>query len=289
LPELPGLAEVPAEILFALEVNSSFSNLYCYLLLALAAVCLLLRFYLLAPLLLIVGGIHGSRLDVEELSWAAEGKRLKICYYNVWIHNQRRAEIRDLVLRHDADLVLLTEIDEQWIKDLNLSERYPHSYLHPGVSSDGSVIYSKYPLKDSRRIPEEGYFAALRAEVDLSGEPLSLYFVHATPPQEDYTFSEREGMLKSISAEMPDRGRTIVVGDFNTSFSSPRFKRIEKLLQLKTQAGMPFATWKLQNLAFVGTKIDHLYHGEQIAVTNIIQGEDLGSDHYPVIWEVVVK
>jgi endonuclease/exonuclease/phosphatase (EEP) superfamily protein YafD len=287
LPGLDGFGGIPAGVLFALEVNASFSNLYCYLLLVLAVVSLLVRFYFLAACFVLIGGVHGARLNFPDLQADVGGQRLKILYYNVWIHNERRVEIRDYLLRSDADLVLLTEVSESWLKDLALEERYPHSYLRPGLSADGSAIYSKYPLKNSRRIPEDGYFAALATELGENHTPL--YFIHAAPPTEDFSFSKRERLLKNIRADFQSRQRTIVVGDFNTAFSSPRFSRIGEILELKTESGFSFTTWKLQALAFVGTKIDHLFHGEDVTIVSSLQGEDLGSDHYPVIWEVALK
>ncbi len=276
---------------FLLEINSSFSNLYCPALFVLGLLTVFRGKRQRAIAALILAASHGAQLipGSAEITLPVS-KTFSVLYSNVWIHNEPE-RVRQTINALDPDLIALTEVNQHWLAKLELGKRYPYSFLQPGISADGGAIYSKLPLSDAERFPARSYFAALGVKVQPeSGEPIHLFFVHAPPPQVDLELQGRDALIGELAAKVTAVGkdRSVVFGDFNTAFSSPALSAYRRQLGLR-DAFSPYwyeSSWHIREVPFVRTRIDHIFAGAGLQVPTVSIQSDLGSDHFPILFQI---
>lgn len=287
IPPYPPLGRVN----FFIEVNESFSNVYAILLALSALYLILVKAWRSSAFAIVFCCLHlATLLPREKLTHAAPREAIKVLYANVWIHNSERGRVKELVERLNPDIVALAEVDQSWLRDLSLENQYKYSYLQPGRSADGGAIYSRLPLSENERIPEGGYFASLFTKIELSnGMKLPFYFIHAPHPQIDPTLQSRDELFELLAKHVQEnRERALVLGDFNTAFSSYSLSRYRSMLGLH-DAGrehMYRTTWRIPQYPFVRTQIDHVFYGSKIMISNFEVGADIGSDHFPLFFEL---
>jgi endonuclease/exonuclease/phosphatase (EEP) superfamily protein YafD len=79
-------------------------------------------------------------------------------------------------------------------------------------------------------------------------------------------------------------GRTLLVGDLNLTPWSPFFTQLKREGQL-SDSGLGrglVGTWQ-SKVPFLGLMIDHVLTGPRVVPLNRRIGQDLNSDHWPVI------
>ena len=152
-----------------------------------------------------------------------------------------------------ADILLLTETDvgmarsgnrniaRDLAQQLGLNYAFAPCYLNlskgAGVESEaagenelglhGNALLSRYPLRNPRRIPlgngrdkmrgrekRLGEQAAIVAEVDLPGLPLTVCSVHLDAQSRQ---SHRRGQMELVINGMPPDGPAVIGGDWNTT------------------------------------------------------------------------
>jgi endonuclease/exonuclease/phosphatase family metal-dependent hydrolase/protein tyrosine phosphatase (PTP) superfamily phosphohydrolase (DUF442 family) len=127
-----------------------------------------------------------------------------------------------------ADLVFLQEMDaagtERIAQALGLSYVYFPAVVHPSSDHDfGNAVLSRWPVRDVRKIvlPHLARLAhsqriATACTVDMDGQAVRLYSVHAALPFTVSGKGRREQMRAIVddAADLP--GRVIVAGDLNS-------------------------------------------------------------------------
>jgi len=289
---------LPGFIAFPLEVNASFPHLH-FVTTLLAIIYFAKKrqgeWLLLAVAAHLVQVINlFSPLYSPDVFKFEGGTELKILYSNVYVHNQNPEKLSELITKEDPDLVLLTEVSDRWLQILDIGKNYPYSFLRPGKSADGNAIYSKFPLSETRRIPEDTYFAALSTKITLAeSKEIYVNLVHAAPPQLDFTGEKRIGIFRLL-AQHPGNdhnSRAIVVGDFNVASSSRLFGKIIEILGLRkvSNGWFEFPTWSPLEFPLLVAPIDHLTIGSDIQSDFFSVGPDIGSDHLPLLAELRVR
>lgn len=281
-----------------LEVNASFPHLH--FILALLALIYFLRkrvffwlalsfFALVIQFTTVFWPVYSS--SIPSFS---NGTELSILYSNVYVHNKTPEKLRALIQKQQPAVICLTEVSQEWLDKLDIGADYPYSYLRPGKSADGNAIYSRLPLSELRRVPEEGYFASLFARIELS--PLSfayLKLIHAPPPQLDPAGLKRLEFFTELAKESREneKSRTILVGDFNTASSNRLLGEIVGLfgLRLASNGWFDFPTWRPVEFPLLVAPIDHLAIGRDVFTESYGAGPDIGSDHLPLLARLKIR
>lgn len=285
-------------ITFLLELNASFPHLHF-----IAAIISLSFFVRRRLFFWILGSFGALVIQTTNIFWPiyssanpnfTKGTELTVLYSNVYVHNQSSEKLRALIMEHQPTVVLLTEVSQEWLDHLNISESYPYSYLKPGKSADGNAIYSMLPLGELRRVPDGGYFASLFAKLELAGTgPIYLKLVHAPTPPSDPTGDIRLEFFTELARESSndDKSRTILFGDFNTASSNRLLTEIlEKLnLRLASNGWFDFPTWRPVGFPFLLAPIDHLAVGANVQTLSYGAGPDIGSDHLPLLARLRIR
>jgi len=222
---------------------------------------------------------------------ATPGQHLRILHSNVLTSNRRYSEVISLVKAEQPDIAVFVEVSTVWAKELAvLSEMFPYSYHYQESERFGSAIYSKLPLKNPSVKAFSKRRKSLFAEVEFQGKIISLILAHPTVPIKQQSFIERNRQLAGIGEYAGQvKNPLIVVGDFNTTMWSPFYKNMVKTGNLRNaRSGFGILpTWPtFMPLAYI--PIDHFLVSQEIGVLKIRTGRKVGSDHLPLITDLVL-
>jgi len=222
---------------------------------------------------------------------ATPGQNLRILHSNVLRSNRRYSEVISLVKAEQPDIAVFVEVNTSWAKELSvLSEIFPYSSNQQESEAFGSAIYSKLPLENASVKAFSNRRKSLFVDVKFQGKIISLILVHPTVPIKQESFINRNKQLAAIGEYAAQvKNPLIVVGDFNTTMWSPFYKNMVKTGNLRNaRSGFGILpTWPtFLPLAYI--PIDHFLVSKEIGVLKIRTGRNVGSDHLPLITDLVI-
>ena len=222
---------------------------------------------------------------------AESGKPLRVVTLNVHTGNHRWDLVLDYIASNSPEIVLLTEVNEEWLTKVKALEKdYPYSISKPRSDNFGIVLFSKIPpdrLELLNLATEE--IPSILMTFQIGSSPCTLIGTHPLPPRNyEYTFI-RNGQLKLIGNFFRDvQGPKILLGDLNTTPWSSYFHDLLTEAGLKDSA-MGFGisvTWPVQAWWLFGIPIDHCLVSPDLTVKSRKVGPSVGSDHYPILVDI---
>ena len=242
------------------------------------------------------------------------GVELKVMTWNVHCSKGadkiRQEKIADLIMKEDADFVLLNEFNQDSCKvaDSLLSVRYHYieeSWNHKKCSD---ILYSKYAIFNSSRIkaPIKGFpFQVIKATIAIGRDSVQIYGVHLMSNQiyksnlgkengsgnnnlslANYKYGQELRCFQGewIGVEvLKSKHPVIVMGDMN-DFNQSR------PLNILTSYGLRDSWWEGGNGygctfhdGWLRLRIDHILHSDKLKLYNIKVIDTNLSDHNPVI------
>ena len=270
----------------------------------LVAAAALGRRRLLWPLTLIgvfiVGPIMGFQAHLPR--WASGHPRLRVLTCNVDEDLSTRRALADLIARVQPDVVALQEAKQGaeffWPPDWSV------------MCNDEFVLASRWPVTECEavHVPDNPTkICGIRFSVKLPDAEVQLFNVHFETPRpgleavlnrhKGLDFSrarELENVLQLRAAESERVSGwiarfgtpAIVVGDFNTPVESTIFRRYwSSLTDAFCQRGWGFGFTKVSEKDgwSYGARIDHVLFTPQWRCTRCWVGDDIGSDHLPLL------
>jgi endonuclease/exonuclease/phosphatase (EEP) superfamily protein YafD len=259
------------------------------------------EFLLLAGLLICLFGIVYRIFPYTELSdveseipspqeiQTKNYKETKILGANIRAKNNHYEKFLRLVNKNNPDIILVIEATKAWQLELScLKEEYPYSIENPQDNTYGMLLYSKYPLENTRveNLVDKNVPSFFTDLILSKNHKVHLVCLHPRPPRPKEASSvEKDGELMKVASYLENKKHkayTIVLGDLNDvawSHTTRLFLRKSKLLDPRIGRGF-FNTFP-SSLSWMGFPIDHVFHGEKIAIKSIDVLEDIGSDHLP--------
>jgi len=222
---------------------------------------------------------------------AAPGQHLRILHSNVLTSNQRYADVISLVKAEQPDIAVFVEVSTAWARELSvLSEMFPYSFQQKESENFGTAIYSKLPLENASVQAFSSQRNSLLADVKVQGKTISLILAHSSVPIKQQSLIDRNKQLAAIGEYAAQvKNPLVVVGDFNTTMWSPFYKNMVntgKLRNARSGFGI-LPTWPtFMPLAYI--PIDHLLVSKEIGVLKVHTGSNVGSDHLPLITDLVI-
>jgi endonuclease/exonuclease/phosphatase (EEP) superfamily protein YafD len=225
---------------------------------------------------------------------AAGTHSLRVMTINVHASNTRYDDVRAEIERLDPDIVFLPESTHRWAAGLApLRARYPYVVDGKSDSVFSLFLFSRVPLSESSivNLPADIGFPAIVTRVCAQGADndmacVRVIGIHPPPPLTADLASKRDAALQAIPqlAAGQEAAQTILLGDFNCTPWSPLFRDLVAATGLRDAAlATSLApTWLSRRLPF-GLTIDHILIGEAIDVARHDVGNDVGSDHFPVV------
>ncbi|MCU1644999.1 MAG: endonuclease/exonuclease/phosphatase family protein [Nocardia sp.] len=164
---------------------------------------------------------------------AAAGERpLRVMQANILIGGADPGALAASVDLLDIDVLTICELTPQGLDRLmasRLPELLPYHYCSTGEYGDGTGIWSRYPLSDTRR--HDGFVTELlSARVELPDDPSPLVFaVHPVPPwpRKPGDWLREMELLHQLLAKIPDdAGPVLVAGDFNATMDHRPYRAL---------------------------------------------------------------
>ncbi|NER15471.1 hypothetical protein GWK08_18600 [Leptobacterium flavescens] len=218
-------------------------------------------------------------------------ERLKVGGINVWSSNKEYQRVREFIEKEDFDVFVLQELTPHWEREMApLLAVYPHYRMAPRTGNYGIGIFSKIPFKkiEELYLNEVDHLSFL-AEFDFNKESIVLLGIHTVAPVDANGFKIRNSEFKRINSLVREqRKSTIVIGDLNCSGFSANMNRLTKetgLVDSRYGFGIQ-NSWHTQ-MPLVSASIDHCFVSEDLKVTDRRTGPNIGSDHYPLIVELI--
>ncbi len=226
---------------------------------------------------------------------AADDNRtvLRVLSLNVNSANQRYDLVRELIKARDPDIILLTEVNRAWVEELEqLYPLYPYRKCEPRDDNSGIALYSKL-VCDKCEIIYFGETGApsISAEFDVGQQRLAVLGTHPPPPISGIYSRFRDDQIEAVAeylAQIPDQ--KLLLGDLNTSPWSYSFgKLVKKAALVDSSKGRGIcSTWPTDSILY-RIPIDFCLISEGIGIKDRSVGPDVGSDHFPLIVDIVLR
>jgi endonuclease/exonuclease/phosphatase (EEP) superfamily protein YafD len=258
---------------------------------------LLLNVVFIVPLFF--SSAQGSYLQPANL---IPGSSLRLLLVNLDHHNQDTSPAIQYIESQNIDLVLLQEVTSRWLSTLqsNLS-RYRVATSLPRENSTGVAML--VPTTPSKSVEIEGTqivelppnSGAPLIETTLrwgTREVVILGLSIARPHNQGSSAFQQvqfdAAAEWSLRQQRQDKREVIVMGDFNTTPWSGRFRKFLKDSALRNSLrgfGLQ-PTWHAALPSPLMIAIDHCLHSPSIRTINRATGANIGSDHLPVLVEL---
>ncbi|HEY9667720.1 MAG TPA: endonuclease/exonuclease/phosphatase family protein [Coleofasciculaceae cyanobacterium] len=230
------------------------------------------------------------------------GKPLHVFLLNVHQRNKNYAKAISLVREENPDVAVFDEVNEGWIEQLNtLKDILPYSVEQVNPSSLGITIYSKLPLKNVA----VDFFGTtdsptILSDLSINGSVISLIAAHPLPPFKAAFFKSRNKQLEEMGKYVQQmKYPALIVGDLNITMWSPYYKKFIRQTELRNarQGFGILPSWPANSSVsrvpgtiapLVSIPIDHYLMSPEIEVSKIRIGQNVGSDHLPVIADLVI-
>ncbi|MBN2384576.1 endonuclease/exonuclease/phosphatase family protein [bacterium] len=199
--------------------------------------------------------------------------------------------VRKAIEQESPDILVLEEISKRWIKELDwLTETHPHSRIQPREDNFGIGLYSKLPLLKSDIKHITGIdVPTIISSIDLGDQELTVIATHPLPPSGAEYSRWRNKHLEKLPDHINRSKPTLVLGDLNVVPWNYHFIRLLQrtgLIDSSKGRGVN-PTWP-SYIPFLWIPIDHCLHSPAIIVIELRIGNNVGSDHYPVIVDFAV-
>lgn len=212
-----------------------------------------------------------------------KSETINIISSNVYTANNNYKTAIDLFYSNNPDLIVLTETDENWIKNLiPLEGRYQYRLAHPRSDNFGMAIYSRLPF--DAKIIEIGNYKLPLAILDF--EKFRLILAHPIPPISFESFEENKLYINAIAEySKMSKKPVIIAGDLNATLWGGAIKPlIAADLKRINLYGIAY-TWPT-HFSLLAMQIDHFF-ARGIKEANFKVLPSIGSDHFPI--QAIVK
>ena len=222
--------------------------------------------------------------------------QLRLLVTNVYGRNQQAQKVAKLLLKADADVILIQEYTpyiHTYFSSI-LGKTYKHRYLEARRTFWGQAIYSKYPLNNVSvtTAPLGGpQSPQMRAEVTLGKDKIVLYNIHLHWQLSTAAYLQRHALVEDWlkKEKMP----SIAAGDFNFGIQSPQHSVFSDMGWIDALDVLGWGlknTWprNISKLYFPPLRLDHVYMSPEVRATDMKIFDIPGSDHAAILVDIQV-
>lgn len=209
----------------------------------------------------------------------------KLVLCNVLSSNPTPTRVRDFLLQEQADLVVLLEIQPDWLPLLApVLDQYAGQVLLPHRRGNfGMAVLSRRPLTNTRVLDGET-MPIILADTEVAGKKLHVVGAHPIPPVGAEQAARRNGQIGQVGKYLQSCPRPFaLLGDLNNTPWSPSLAPIRDV-SVTARAGFGLhSSWPTNLPAWLRIPIDQCYVSEGVRVVDFRLGPDVGSDHFPIV------
>jgi endonuclease/exonuclease/phosphatase (EEP) superfamily protein YafD len=230
------------------------------------------------------------------VSSPAPGKSISMRLFlsNVLFSNTRYADVISLVRKEKPSIAAFLEATPPWPEKLDsLRDILPY---HLSAKNLEIEVYSSLPLENTSIQLYGKKRGIVTSELTLEGKAVSMIVTHTYPAlgfgQQGFDWRNKhleEGIGNYVGKlERP----VIVIGDLNVVMWSPYYRSMIQgsgLRNARTGFGiLPTLSLFVPVKPWLAIPVDHCLVSPDVRVVNMRVGSDVGSDHLPVITDVLV-
>ncbi len=218
----------------------------------------------------------------------AKGKdSITVVQLNLYYWNKSKGKVVELFRKQKADIVILQEVSrhtKQIIQDVE--KDYPHRIICP-YSNEGAVaVLSRFPKVEGDATGCAVRMGLAWIRVLAHGRPVSVASIHLDWP---YPFDQNQ-QIEAMSKHLKSIPQPVVIaGDFNAAPWSSAVNRVATATNTSVIGGVRFTLKKriFKGLVSIDLPIDHILKSQEFTTQKIKVGDEVGSDHLPVISRLV--
>lgn len=238
--------------------------------------------YLIFTLLLFIAGYGYLFMTPFLRTTTSQGRMIKTMQFNLLCMNQKMSFVSSYLIYHPVDVVAFQEVTFAHKRFIDaLKPYYPYQVFcdNGGIHGvGGEMIISKFPFTGRGECLQD--HGLVWREIAVKDRTISVVSLHLHWP---YPYPQYQH-ISLLSQELKTlHGTKIVMGDFNAVGWSHAVHRIQESSHTHIIDGV---RWSIRvNTPFIPLwlPIDHVLLSPDIGVQSIQVGEDLGSDHRPIV------
>lgn len=280
-----------------LELTSHFRMQY-FLILAIAALIFIYKKrgrHLAVTLLCLVGNgcvIIPWYIADSSNPAGSGGTQIRILLSNVHTSNDEYQRLIELINKENPDVIVLQEIDNKWVSKLGeLKKTYSFQKVIARADNFGIGVFSKIHLENIMgRKFGQSQAPTIVATINYGCNHCVLVATHTLPPASPGYFSQRNQQLADIAEFVNDSNHSsIVIGDLNLTMWSYYYGKFLDDSGLK-DARKGFGinpTWPTM-IPPLYIPLEHCLCSSDIEVLDFRTGQRIGSDHLPLVVDLVL-
>ena len=224
----------------------------------------------------------------------AEYQSLKAFSYNVLWSNKDYDRAIALIAKEQPDIAIFQEVISGWSPALTALEvDFPY---HIKSEKQEMEVYSKFPLLDPEIMFYGIYRGSIAVDLQIGDRKVKFVATHAYPQLYwgQGGWSIRNDQLHDLKEYAQNQSQPIVImGDLNISMWSPYYRSmIENSGLRNARQGLgilPTHSIVTPQFAALSAPLDHCLISSDIQVKDFRLGSAIGSDHLPIIAELLIK
>jgi len=228
----------------------------------------------------------GNKLDTLSTS-------VKIVCINLLSSNDDSEKVIQFIDAKLPDIVVLQEYTNRWQNQLEpkLSE-YQCRLTVPRDDNFGIAVFSKIHLSglEQKQIGNAG-LPSVTGNFKVDNTDITLIASHPLPPVGSHFFDQRNLQLEQLGRLVAGaKNEVVLVGDLNISSFSTHFKQLISNSGLSdSRKGFGLLTTWPTWFGLAQTTLDHCLISNDIGVKAREVGDNIGSDHLPILVEIGMK
>jgi endonuclease/exonuclease/phosphatase (EEP) superfamily protein YafD len=224
--------------------------------------------------------------------WSSGGTQLRCLVANVYTANRGFETFLTLVEKENPDVVLVMEVDDVWNAALApLRQKYPHSDSRPRPDNFGIACFSRLPTSSIEFVEYGVGIPSVVAKIAVGDRTVTFVGTHTLPPMRpDMALHRNEHLHDLAQAVGQLEGTIVVAGDLNATSWSPYFRDLVSSTGLRdSRQGFGVQpTWNARR-RWLRIPLDHVLVTKDVEVVDRRVGDDVGSDHLPVVVDLDIK
>jgi endonuclease/exonuclease/phosphatase (EEP) superfamily protein YafD len=224
----------------------------------------------------------------------ATGQRLKLLQSNVKYSSTQYEKVLAYIAEEAPDIVTLQEVDKNWLANLGaLQTTYPYSQFEAEATGSGIALYSKIKPEQLARINLGlSWRPGLQVDFKLGETLVHLVTIHPPTPTEPPNFRARNQQFAEVTQHLLSLpAPKILIGDLNdTVWSTYHAQMLAQTQMVNARQGFgllpSWPSWLFFKPLMI--PIDQCLLSPEITVAGIKTGPNIGSDHLPLVVELVV-
>lgn len=236
----------------------------------------------LVTLVAIVPDLSGFRRDLPA------GTQVRVLSVNVLTANTEHAKVARLIGEERPDVIALVEVSQVWLDALApLVDGYARIEA-PRDDNFGVALYVRGELHGAVRMLGNRT-PNIFAEATIGVARFRIVVIHPVPPMSGELHDRLASYFAELGALVRGDPRVVVAGDFNATPWSRTFATMMNASGLcDTRAGFGMQATRPADGWILRIPIDHVLASCAIGARDRRIGPDIGSDHLPVIVDLVI-